>query len=144
MLEQVQPRFSYLSPRVAAVNYTVYADRREGGFPARVLFEDGNSAVTGKFMLTVGGDQPCVNQTATLQVPGWLISSIPSQLSSWWCCFLFLRMQMWTSRLKQSLPQLRLTLNRGMCQKKPMEWMCGLTLWINVSTHVSLETPLHQ
>ena len=49
------------------MNYTVYADRREGGFPARVLFEDGNSAVTGKFMLTVGGDQPCVNQTATLQ-----------------------------------------------------------------------------
>ena len=148
MLEQVQSRVSYLSPCAAAVNYTVYADRREDGFPPRVVFKDGGSTATGRLMLTVGGGLRCVNHTATLQVPGqglgrW-ISSIPSQLSSWWCCFSLPRMRMWTSRLKQSLLQLMLTLNRGIYQQRTMERMCGLTSWITGSTHASLETPLHQ
>ena len=70
MLEQVQPRFSYLSPRVAAVNYTVYADRREGGFPARVLFEDGNSAVTGSLCLLLVVISPVSIRLQPSRYPG--------------------------------------------------------------------------
>lgn len=67
------------------MNYTLYADRQEGGRQPRVVFMN-NSAPTvmGNLTLAVDGDPECVRQTAILQVC-W------ARLGDWkhWTAFLW-------------------------------------------------------
>lgn len=51
------------------MNYTLYADRQEGGRQPRVVFMGSSvSTVMGNFMLAVDGNPECVRQTGILQV----------------------------------------------------------------------------
>ena len=50
------------------IDYTVYADNRPSGLPARAQFSSVNTMKTGLFMPTVGGPPDCVTEILYVMV----------------------------------------------------------------------------
>ena len=50
------------------IEYTVYADNRPSGLPARAQFSSRNTMKTGQFMPAVGGSPDCVTETLYVTV----------------------------------------------------------------------------